>query len=32
MKHFIRIKGVSKYFGDFAAVDNVDSKCRRPEQ
>ncbi len=24
MKDFIRIRGVSKFFGDFAAVDNVD--------
>jgi len=31
MKHFIRIKGVSKYFGDFAAVDNVDLDIEQGE-
>jgi putrescine transport system ATP-binding protein len=24
MKDFIRIRGISKHFGDFVAVDNVD--------
>jgi len=31
MKHFIRIKGVSKHFGDFAAVDNVDLDIEQGE-
>ncbi len=31
MKHFIRIKGVSKYFGDFLAVDNVDLDIEQGE-
>jgi len=31
MKHFIRIKGVSKHFGDFAAVDNVDLNIEQGE-
>ena len=30
-KSFIRIRGVSKYFGDFAAVDNVDLDIGRGE-
>ena len=28
---FIRIRGISKYFGDFAAVDNVDLDIGRGE-
>jgi len=31
MKHFIRIKGVSKRFGDFTAVDNVDLDIEQGE-
>ena len=31
MKHFIRIKGVSKRFGDFIAVDNVDLDIEQGE-
>ena len=31
MNHFIRIKGVSKHFGDFAAVDNVDLDIEQGE-
>ena len=31
MKHFIRIKGVSKLFGDFTAVDNVDLDIEQGE-
>ena len=31
MKHFIRIKGISKYFGDIAAVDNVDLDIEQGE-
>ena len=31
MKDFIRIKGVSKYFGSFAAVDNVDLDIAKGE-
>ncbi len=31
MTHSIRIKGVSKYFGDFAAVDNVDLDIQQGE-
>jgi putrescine transport system ATP-binding protein len=31
VKHFIRIKGVSKRFGDFIAVDNVDLDIEQGE-
>lgn len=31
MKDFIRIRGVSKHFGDFAAVDNVDLTIEKGE-
>jgi len=31
VKHFIRIKGVSKRFGDFTAVDNVDLDIEQGE-
>jgi putrescine transport system ATP-binding protein len=31
MKHFIRIKGVCKRFGDFTAVDNVDLDIEQGE-
>jgi putrescine transport system ATP-binding protein len=31
MKHFIRIKGVSKRFGDFTAVDSVDLDIEQGE-
>ena len=31
MKHFIRIKGVSKRFGNFTAVDNVDLDIEQGE-
>lgn len=31
MKDFIRIKGISKYFGDFAAVNNVDLEIAQGE-
>ncbi len=31
MKHFIRIKGISKNFGDFTAVDNVDLDIEKGE-
>ena len=31
MKDFIRIQGVSKHFGDFVAVDNVDLEIARGE-
>lgn len=31
MKHFIRIKGISKHFGDFTAVDNVDLDIEQGE-
>jgi len=31
MKDFIRIKGVSKHFGDFVAVDNVDLEIGQGE-
>lgn len=31
MKHFIRIKEISKHFGDFAAVDNVDLDIEQGE-
>jgi len=31
MKHFIRIKGVSKRFGDFTAVDNVNLDIEQGE-
>jgi putrescine transport system ATP-binding protein len=31
MKDFIRIRGVSKHFGDFAAVDNVDLDIEKGE-
>jgi putrescine transport system ATP-binding protein len=31
MKHFIRIKGVSKRFGEFTAVDNVDLDIEQGE-
>jgi putrescine transport system ATP-binding protein len=31
MKHFIRINGVSKHFGDFTAVDNVDLDIEQGE-
>ena len=31
MKNFIRIKGISKHFGDFAAVDNVDLEIEQGE-
>ena len=31
MKDFIRIRGVSKYFGEFAAVDNVDLDIAKGE-
>ncbi len=31
MKHFIRIKGVCKHFGDFTAVDNVDLDIEQGE-
>ncbi len=30
-EHFIRIRGISKHFGDFAAVDNVDLDIGRGE-
>ncbi len=30
-EHFIRIRGISKYYGDFAAVDNVDLDIGRGE-
>jgi len=31
MKDFIRIRGISKHFGDFAAVDNVDLDIAKGE-
>jgi len=31
MKHFIRIKGICKHFGDFTAVDNVDLDIEQGE-
>ncbi len=31
MKDFIRIRGISKHFGDFAAVDNVDLTIEKGE-
>ena len=31
MKHFVRVKGVSKRFGDFTAVDNVDLDIEQGE-
>ena len=31
MKNFIRIRGVSKKFGDFVAVDNVDLDIEKGE-
>ena len=31
MKDFIRIRGVSKHFGDFAAVDSVDLTIEKGE-
>jgi putrescine transport system ATP-binding protein len=31
MKHFIRIKGISKHFGNFTAVDNVDLDIEKGE-
>jgi len=31
VNHFIRIKGVSKRFGDFTAVDNVDLDIEQGE-
>ncbi len=31
MKYFIRVKGVSKHFGDFTAVDNVDLDIEQGE-
>ena len=31
MKDFIRIRGLSKHFGKFAAVDNVDLDIEKGE-
>ena len=31
MKDFIRIRGLSKHFGDFAAVDNIDLDIEKGE-